>query len=145
MKIFTIGFTKKSAEKFIKMLKSSGVKRIVDIRLNNMSQLAGFAKRDDLCYFLKTISAIDYVHMPELVPTKEIIENYRKNKGDWSVYEKDFFELMTSRKIETEIKGRILDDDCLLCSEEKPDQCHRRLVAEYLTNQWVGIKIIHLM
>ena len=114
MKIFTIGFTKKSAETFFKMLKSAGVRRIVDIRLNNTSQLAGFAKKDDLRYFLKAICGIDYISIPELAPTREIMDNYKKLKGDWSVYEKDFLKLLTERRIETELKGLIKDGDCLM-------------------------------
>jgi len=90
VKLFTIGFTKKSAEVFFTKLSKAGVRRVIDIRLNNVSQLAGFAKRDDLRYFLRTICNIDYIHLPELAPTKEILEAYKKNKGDWSVYEKDF-------------------------------------------------------
>jgi len=144
MKIFTIGFTKKSAEKFFGILSKAGAKRIVDIRLNNVSQLAGFAKRDDLRYFLKTICDADYVHMPDLAPTKEILEQYKKNKGDWSVYEASFLKLMRERKTEEKMTGLIKDGDCLLCSEAEPDQCHRRLVAEYLRDRWLNIKIRHL-
>jgi len=144
MKIFTIGFTKKSAEKFFGILSKAEVKRIVDIRLNNVSQLAGFAKRDDLRYFLKTICDADYVHMPDLAPTKEILEQYKKNKGDWSVYEASFLKLMRERKTEEKMTGLIKDGDCLLCSEAEPDQCHRRLVAEYLRCEWLNIKIRHL-
>ena len=145
MKIFTIGFTKKSAETFFKMLKNAGVRRIVDIRLNNTSQLAGFAKKDDLRYFLKAICGIDYISIPELAPTREIMDNFKKLKGDWSVYEKDFLKLLMERRIETELKGYIENGDCLLCTEETPDRCHRRLVAEYLNNQWKDVVIRHLM
>jgi len=105
MKIFTIGFTKKPAEKFFSILQLAGVKRVVDIRLNNVSQLAGFTKRDDLSYFLKTICNIDYVHMPKLAPTKEILTQFKKNKGAWSVYEKSFLALLSERNIENKLRG----------------------------------------
>ncbi|MDM8551759.1 DUF488 domain-containing protein [Desulfobacterales bacterium HSG2] len=144
IKLFTIGFTKKSAEKFFTMLSKAGVKRVVDVRLNNSSQLAGFAKRDDLRYFLKTICDVDYIHIPELAPTKEILDEYKKNKGDWSVYEPRFLSLMAERNIEDEMTGKITDGDCLLCSEKEPDECHRRLVAEYLNDKWGNIETEHI-
>lgn len=144
LKLFTIGFTKKDAEKFFEMLKTSEVKRIIDVRLNNASQLAGFAKRDDLQYFLKTICNIDYIHKPELAPTKTILDDYKKNKGNWEIYEKDFINLMKKRKIDQLIHRKLINHDCLLCSEEKPDQCHRRLIAEYLKDKLENIEIIHL-
>jgi len=144
IKIFTIGFTKKKAEKFFTELCNASVKRVIDIRLNNVSQLAGFAKKDDLRYFLKTICDIDYIHMPELAPTKDILDEYKKNGGDWSVYEKKFIDLIEKRKIEKKITNDILDNACLLCSEDKPDHCHRRLVAEYLSKKWRKVKIKHI-
>ena len=144
IKIFTIGFTKKKAEKFFTVLCNAGVKRVIDIRLNNVSQLAGFAKKDDLRYFLKTICDIDYIHMPELAPTKDILNEYKKNGGDWSVYVKSFVDLMKKRKIEKKITNDILDNACLLCSEDKPDHCHRRLVAEYLSKKLGNVKIEHI-
>ncbi len=135
---------KKKAEKFFTKLYNAGVKRVIDIRLNNVSQLAGFAKKDDLRYFLKTICDIDYIHMPELAPTKDILDEYKNNGGDWSVYEKNFIDLIEKRKIEKKITNDILDNACLLCSEEKPDHCHRRLVAEYLSKKWGNVKIEHI-
>ena len=114
MKLFTIGFTKKSAENFFKKLCDAGVKRVIDIRLNNVSQLAGFAKKDDLSYFLKTICAIEYVHMPELAPTKDILDAYKKHKGDWAIYEKKFIELMIEREIENKLVRELFDNSCLL-------------------------------
>ena len=143
-KLFTIGFTKKNAEKFFNTLKTSGVKRVIDIRLNNVSQLAGFAKRDDLQYFLKIICGIDYIHKLELAPNKNILDEYKKNKGNWGIYEKSFIKLMEHRKIEELIDREFIDHSCLLCSEDKPDQCHRRLVAEYLNDKLGNIEIIHL-
>ena len=144
IKVFTIGFTKKKAEKFFTELCNAGVKRVIDIRLNNVSQLAGFAKRDDLCYFLKTICNIDYIHIPELAPTKEILDEFKKNGGDWAVYEKDFIELLKKRKIEKKITKKMLNNSCLLCGEDEPDHCHRRLVAEYLRKKWVNVTIKHI-
>ncbi len=145
MKIFTIGFTKKSAEAFFTRLQNAGVKRLVDVRLNNVSQLAGFAKRDDLRYFSKAICGIEYVHLPDLAPTAEILDPYKKQrKGDWGLYERQFLDLMRLRRIEDNIPREIVDGGCLLCSEEKPHHCHRRLVAEYLKDKWGDVEIEHI-
>ncbi len=144
MKVFTIGFTKTNAESFFERLKKAGVKRIVDVRLNNVSQLAGFAKRDDLRYFAKQICGADYVHLPELAPTQDILDEYKKNKGDWSVYERKFLDLMTRRRVEDKVPREVIDEGCLLCSEDKPHHCHRRLVAEYLKDKWGGLEIRHI-
>lgn len=146
MKLFTIGFTKKSAETFFTRLKTSGVKRLVDVRLNNVSQLAGFTKKDDLRYFTKAICNIDYVHLPELAPTADILDPYKKAKnGDWELYERQFLELMRARRIESTTSREILDSGCLLCSEERPHHCHRRLVAEYLKDKWGDVEIEHIL
>ncbi|SPE38536.1 conserved hypothetical protein [Candidatus Sulfopaludibacter sp. SbA6] len=144
MKIFTIGFTKKSAETFFTELKDAGVKRLVDVRLNNVSQLAGFTKKDDLRYFTKEICGIEYVHVPVLAPTADILDAFKKRKGDWQVYEEKFLDLMRWRRIEETVPREMLDGGCLLCSEEKPDHCHRRLVAEYLKEKWGNVEIEHL-
>ena len=144
MKVFTIGFTKKSAETFFNKLKSAGVRRLVDVRLNNVSQLAGFTKKDDLRYFTKSICNIDYIHLPALAPTAEILDPYKKVKnGDWLHYERQFLDLMRARHIEN-MSREILDGGCLLCSEEKPHHCHRRLVAEYLKEHWGDVQIEHI-
>jgi len=143
MKLFTIGFTKTSAEGFFERLKRSGTKSIIDVRLNNVSQLAGFAKRDDLKYFARTVCGIDYRHIPNLAPTKDILDQYKKAKGDWTVYESKFLDLMRSRRIEN-LDRKLLDGGCLLCSEDKPHHCHRRLVAEYLKQHWGDVEIVHL-
>jgi len=143
-KIFTIGFTKKSAERFFTTLQQAGVKRIVDVRLNNISQLAGFTKMDDLRYFLKAIGGMEYLHLPELAPTQEMLDAYKKRKGDWSVYEEQFLELMATRHIEETVPKDIVNEGCLLCSEDKPHHCHRRLVAEYLASHWPDVQINHL-
>ena len=144
MKLFTIGFTRKNAEKFFGLLSSSRVKRVVDVRLNNVSQLAGFAKRDDLKFFLQRVCGIDYVHLPDLAPTKEMLADYRKKRMGWDDYERQFLDLMRERRIEESIPREIVDGGCLLCSEDKPHHCHRRLVAEYLHDRWGGIDVRHL-
>jgi uncharacterized protein (DUF488 family) len=136
IEINTIGFTKKTAEQFFELVRGSGAKRVVDVRLNNVSQLAGFAKKKDLQFFLKEILDVDYVHLPELAPTQDILDAYKKHKGDWGVYEPAFIELMKKREIEKRIDPEIMAGGCLLCSEDKPHQCHRRLVAEYLQGKW---------
>ncbi len=144
MKIFTIGFTKKSAESFFSKLQRAGVKRLVDVRLNNVSQLAGFAKQNDLRYFTKAICNIDYVHLPDLAPTKDILNTYKKNKGDWKVFEHNSLELMKIRRIEDKVPRELLDGGCLLCSEDEPHHCHRRLVAEYIKEKWGEVEIEHI-
>lgn len=144
MKLYTIGFTKKDAHRFFSLVRESGARRVVDVRLNNVSQLAGFAKRDDLSFFLREICDADYVHLPMLAPTKEMLDEYKKGGGDWDLYERRFVDLMETRSIEDHVPPDLLDDGCLLCSEDKPHHCHRRLVAEYLNARWGGIDIEHL-
>jgi uncharacterized protein (DUF488 family) len=144
MKLFTIGFTKKSARQFFELLRSSGARRIVDVRLNNVSQLAGFAKKDDLAYFAQQICGMDYLHLPALAPTQEMLTRYKKQGGDWENYERQFLDLMRQRRIEETISKEAVADGCLLCSEDKPHHCHRRLVAEYLKEHWGDVDIIHL-
>jgi len=144
MRIFTIGFTKKSAQTFFTELKDARVKRLVDVRLNNTSQLAGFTKKDDLLYFTQAICGIEYVHIPELAPTADILDAFKKHQGDWSLYEQQFLDLMRSRRIEETVSPGMLEGGCLLCSEEKPQHCHRRLVAEYLRDKWGNVEIEHL-
>ncbi|GAB4461154.1 MAG: hypothetical protein OHK0037_09660 [Elainellaceae cyanobacterium] len=144
LQLFTIGFTQKSAEQFFELLIQSKVKRVVDTRLNNVSQLAGFAKRNDLRYFLEKLGNIEYVHLPELAPTQDILDDYKKKKGDWQTYEQKFLSLITERKIEHQLSPDLLDGSCLLCSEAQPHYCHRRLVAEYLNQKWGNILIHHL-
>ena len=143
MKLYTIGFTKKSAEEFFTTLTQSGAARLVDVRLNNSSQLAGFSKRDDLKYFLKAIGGMEYVHLPELAPTQELLDGYRSGK-DWAAYEEKFLALMAERRVESTVPREVLDGACLLCSEPTAEKCHRRLVAEYLRELWGGIEIVHL-
>lgn len=142
--LFTIGFTQKSAEHFFDTLKKNQVKVLIDTRRNNVSQLAGFAKKNDLKYFLDKICGIEYVHMLDLAPTQDILDDYKKKNIDWASYEKKFLALIHQRRIEDKITPDALDRSCLLCSEAKPHQCHRRLVAEYLQGKWNNIGIHHL-
>lgn len=144
IRLFTIGFTKKNAEKFFSLLIKNKVKRLIDIRLNNSSQLAGFAKADDLKYFLKAIAGIEYIYLPELAPTQEIMDFVKKEKGDRKTFEKKYLSLLKERKAESLNIKDLLDNSCLLCSEDKPDECHRKLAAEYLQSHWGSIDIIHL-
>ena len=145
MEIYTIGFAKKSAEAFFGALRKAGIKRLVDIRLNNTSQLAGFTKRDDLKFFLKELCNSEYIHEPLLAPTLEILNSYKKKKISWQEYEQRFLELMSERKIEEKIDQSLFNGPTvLLCSEPKADRCHRRLVLEYLQNNWGNLKIMHL-
>jgi uncharacterized protein (DUF488 family) len=145
MRVFTIGFTKKPASRFFHLLRQSGARRLLDVRLNNVSQLAGFAKRDDLAYFLKEICGMDYHHRPELAPTQAILDDYKKGAGDWKAYETRFEDLLRQRRIENAVPRDLVDGSCLLCSEEKPLHCHRRLVAEYLERHWGDVVITHLV
>ena len=124
MRTFTIGFTKKPAQRFFELLRNAGVKRVLDVRLHNASQLAGFAKRDDLAWFLSEVCAMDYQHLPVLAPSKELLAAYRKADVDWPTYERRFLDLMHERRIEENVDPKMLDDGCLLCSEDQPHRCH---------------------
>lgn len=143
--VATIGFTRSSAENFFARLKQAKVKRVVDVRLHNTSQLAGFAKADDLAYFLRKINGMDYVPEPSLAPTEELMKFFKTDKGDWDVFARDFGALMRERKIETAFKLSFFDGACLLCSEATAHRCHRRLVVEYLNGKWGGaLTVQHL-
>lgn len=143
--VTTIGFTKTSAAGFFERIKQAGVKKVVDVRLHNTSQLAGFAKADDLAYFLKQICGVEYVHQPLLAPTDDILKAYKRDKGDWSLYQGRFMSLMAERAIEKRLQPEAFQGACLLCSEDKPHHCHRRLVCEYLNDKWGGVlKVRHL-
>ena len=146
MRVYTIGFTKTTAERFFERLSGAGVKRVVDVRLNNRSQLAGFAKRDDLKFFLRSLGGMEYVHEPALAPTQDILDALKKRRGPWDDYERAFLGLMRERRIEENLEPSLFDDGCLLCSEETPHHCHRRLVAEYLAEAWPdsALKVVHL-
>ena len=145
MEVYTIGFTKKTAAEFFGGLRRAGVKRLVDVRLNNSSQLAGFTKRDDLPFFLKEICGAEYVHELLLAPTQHMLDAYRKNKGSWQEYERQFLGLMAERRIEVRLDRSLFEvPTTLLCSETTADRCHRRLVLEYLQGKWGGLDVAHL-
>ena len=143
--IFTIGHTKTSLERFIRRLQDAEVDAVIDIRLRNTSQLAGFAKRDDLAFILRESFGIAYHHHPELAPTGEIFDAYRQS-GDWPAYERGFRLLLVERNAEA-IGRELLDRyqrPCLLCSEPTADHCHRRLVAEWWASNLGALEVIHL-
>lgn len=145
MEICTIGFTRKSAEEFFSILRRGGIRRLIDVRLNNTSQLAGFAKQEDLRYFLKELCGADYHHEPLLCPTAEILEDYRARRITWPEYEQRFLALLQERRVEDTVDRALFDQPVvLLCSEPTPEHCHRRLVAEYLSAKWGGVSITHL-
>lgn len=144
IRLYTIGFTKKSAEQFFTTLRNNDIRNVIDIRLNNTSQLAGFAKLPDLQYFLKKLDNIDYTHRPDFAPTGDLLKAYRKKTIDWDTYEREFITLLRQRSIEESVDPKTLDGTCLLCSEAEPLHCHRRLVAEYLRETLGGIVICHL-
>jgi len=145
IRLFTIGFTKKTAERFFSLLKDAGVKTVLDVRLNNSSQLAGFAKKDDLQFFLKAVCNIEYRHLPELAPTKEILDAYKASKKNWALYEARFLDLMKQRQVEQVLTPEMLSDACLLCSEHETQFCHRRLVSECLQKHHPEITVVHLV
>jgi uncharacterized protein (DUF488 family) len=142
--IYTIGYTHKTAKFFFEKLKENKIRTLIDIRLNNNSQLSGFTKRQDLQFFLKELCNINYLYLPQFAPSKEILDAYKKKIIDWSDYEHEFNILIKERKIEKYTNLNILNNSCLLCSEETPNKCHRRLVAEYFRNCFGNIEIIHL-
>jgi len=145
VEIYTIGFTQKSAAQFFGLLKGAGIRRLVDVRLGNRSQLAGFTKAGDLEFFLAEICSAEYLHMPDLSPTKEILDAFKKKQMPWEVYEPAFLGLLAERKIEEKLDRRLFEAPCvLLCSEPTADHCHRRLVAEYLAGKWGDVGIVHL-
>lgn len=143
--VFTVGFTRKTASEFFEKLRAAGITRVVDVRLNKVSQLAGFSKRDDLRYFLKKILDVEYVEAPLLAPTQPMLDAYKKTKGSWDTYEQNFLRLMAERQIEDKIDPSLLAGGCLLCSEETPHHCHRRLVLDYLQKRWGNLAIKHIV
>jgi uncharacterized protein (DUF488 family) len=145
VEIYTIGFTQKTAAQFFGSLRRAGIKRLIDVRLNNTSQLAGFAKRDDLAYFLAEICGAEYHHQPLLSPDKDLLDGYKNKTVAWDEYSARFLALLRERRAETLIDRGLFDvPTVLLCSEPSADQCHRRLVAEYLAEKWGGARIVHL-
>jgi uncharacterized protein (DUF488 family) len=146
VEIFTIGFTQTTAEDFFGRLRSNRIERLLDVRLNNKSQLAGFAKRDDLAYFLRELVGAEYEHASLLAPSVEILDAYKKEKSmSWREYEDRFLELMRERRIEHELNQKEFEQrTVLLCSEATPEHCHRRLVLEYLADHWPDLVGVHL-
>jgi len=146
MEIFSIGFTKTTAEDFFGRLKTNDIERLLDVRLNNRSQLAGFAKKKDLTYFLRELVGATYEHAPLLAPSQEILDAYKKRGAmPWPEYEDRFRDLMRKRSIETALDRSSFEKrTVLLCSEATAEHCHRRLVGEYLAEHWGEVEIIHL-
>ncbi len=144
MKLYTIGFTQKSAEEFFRRIRTHGVKRLIDIRIHPDGQLSGFARKADLPFFLNELAdGCGYLYLPDLAPTADLLKAYREN-GDWDFYVERFESLMDERGIPAALQPDDFDEACLLCSEDQPDQCHRRLVAERLAAHWENVEIIHL-
>lgn len=147
MIIYTMGFTQKSAEQFFELIKKNGIELLVDVRLNNKSQLAGFTKGTDLAYFLKEICGTKYIHCEEFAPTKELLSDYQKGKASWEDYVTVFDEIMERRGAYKKFLTRFgqFSKVCLLCSEPTPEQCHRRLVAEKVQSFSPDtVEVIHL-
>ena len=144
-RIQTIGFTRKTAAQFFGMLRGCGARRVLDVRLNNRSQLAGFAKRDDLSWLLGELCEMEYIHLPLLAPEPDMLADYKKRGGDWAAYERRFLDLLRARRVEHALSRELLDGACLLCSEHEPHFCHRRLAAEYLSGHWGGVSVRHLV
>ncbi len=147
MIIYTMGFTQKTAEQFFELIKKNGVELLVDVRLNNKSQLAGFTKGTDLAYFLKEICGTKYIHCDEFAPTKELLSDYQKGKASWDDYVNVFDEIMERRGAYKKFLDRFgqFNKVCLLCSEPTPEQCHRRLVAEKIQSfSPEKVEVIHL-
>jgi uncharacterized protein (DUF488 family) len=145
MEIYSIGFTQKSAGEFFGALKAHGIERLLDVRLNNTSQLAAFAKQADLAYFLNEICGAAYEHEPLLAPTQDILDAYKKKKGDWDTYAEAYLSLIRSRKVESALsKESFQKKTVLLCSELTAEHCHRRLALEYLQQHWENVIIRHL-
>lgn len=145
MEIYTIGFTQTTAERFFKRLADVGIGRLLDVRLNNTSQLAGFARAKDLPFFLRELVGAGYEHEPLLAPTQELLDEYKKRGGDWSTYEVQFLELMRRRQIEHALAASDFQTPTvLLCSEATAEHCHRRLVCEYLADRWPDVRSVHL-
>jgi len=148
VKLYTIGFTKKSAKEFFELLGKNGIKTVFDVRLNNKSQLAGFTKYPDVMFFLKELNGIEYIHIESFAPTDELLKGYKKKEISWEEYVKTFNQILNDRNINKKIQNLIpkLDKGCLLCSEPTADQCHRRLVAEHIKTNFpdLDLEIIHL-
>jgi len=143
-RIFTIGYAGKDACQFFTLLKQGGIRKVIDVRLYNTSQLAGFTKKQDIKYFLQSIVGAEYVHLPIMAPTKQLLNDYKNGLIGWQEYEEQFKTIISQRQIDKHIMRQDIDMSCFLCSEATADNCHRRLVAEYLAGVWSNISIIHL-
>ena len=145
MEVYTIGFARRSAASFFGALKEVSIRRLLDVRLNNTSQLSGFSKRDDLAYFVRQLLDAEYVHELRLAPTQELLDAYRKARGSWDAYADAFLALLAERQIERVLDRSLLaGPTVLLCSEPTADRCHRRLVLEYLAAAWGNVSPVHL-
>jgi uncharacterized protein (DUF488 family) len=143
--IYSIGFTQRTAQDFFGTLRNAGIRRLMDVRLNNTSQLAAFAKRDDLRFFLREICNADYVHEPLLAPKQEMLDTYRKEKGSWAAYEAGYLALIGERRVEEKLaRDSFSVPTALLCSELTAEHCHRRIAMEYLSHAWGGVSLHHL-
>ncbi len=145
MDIYTIGFTQTTAERFFGRLTAARVERLLDVRLHRSSQLAGFAKAQDLPYFLRELAGAAYAHEPLLAPTPEMLAGYRSGGGEWETYEQRFLALLAERRVQDVLSpGDFAARTALLCSEATAERCHRRLVCEYLAQHWDGVRAVHL-
>ncbi len=147
MDIYTIGFTQTTAQRFFERLADAKIKRVLDVRLNNSSQLAGFAKAGDLEYFLSAILRASYEHDPRLAPTPELLTAGRKARtaAEWHDFERRFRELMNEREIHTHLdRASFRTRTALLCSEATAEHCHRRLIGEHLGQHWPEVSIVEL-
>jgi uncharacterized protein (DUF488 family) len=144
IRLYTIGFTGKSAKQFFSLLEGNGVRTILDTRISNASQLAGFAKGRDLEFFSKRIGNMGYVHNLDFAPTRELLDRYRRKEMSWNEYSKEYLSLLETRQIGKRVRIADLENNCLLCSEHSPEKCHRRLLAEYLHSFHPEVEIIHL-
>ena len=144
IKIFTLGYAGKNAREFFTILKQAGIRKVIDVRLYNVSQLAGFTKKQDIEYFLQAIVGAEYIHLPIMAPTKQLLNDYKKGLINWQQYEEQFKAIIARRQIQKHLVPQDSGMICFLCSEEKADNCHRRLVAEYLAEYWQNTSIHHL-
>ncbi len=144
--LFTIGFTKKTAEEFFTLLQYNQVRRVIDVRLFNRTQLSGFSKFPDIRYFLKTIADIEYIHDMELAPSPELLRDYKAHQVNWEQYVNIFNDLMIERRTAEHLKLHYANFDrcCLLCTEPSAEFCHRRLVAELIKDTFEYGEIVHL-
>jgi uncharacterized protein (DUF488 family) len=146
MKVTTIGFTQKSARRFFSLIKHAEVRTVLDVRLNKTSQLAGFAKKLDLEFFLSELLDVKYLDLCELAPEREFLKRYQSGELAWDDYAEAYLELLAKRQVESNLDAAVFDRGCLLCSEHRPDRCHRRLAVEYLNSQWSGrLSVEHLV